>query len=123
MSEIKIEGAVEVLQGDLMPGDKIYPMRKEPEKVLEARDSDGDLSTDHDYYDPREYRFFLVGRAEVELPEVVGSVIRVKGVGGGDPVTWLLMAAGRWVSQDEDVLGAEALRKMIFDNKLSVEVL
>lgn len=122
MSEIKIEGAVEVLQGNLIPGDMVYPVRKQPEKVLEVRDSDGDVSTDHEYYNPRNYRFFLVSRAEVELPEVVGSVIRVKGFGGG-AVTWLLMPAGRWVSQDEVALDAEALRKTIASSRLSVEVL
>lgn len=64
-------GYDEVNQDDIHVGDLIYAIRREPEEVVRVSDMDGELETEGEYYDPRDFAFYVHKRADVRLKTAV----------------------------------------------------
>lgn len=77
-----------ISQDELRKGDKVFVVRKYPEEVLRVKDDDGDLETGHDYYDPRDFDFYLAERETVKIPEGAGRVIELTET-NGEKTRWL----------------------------------
>lgn len=88
MSLNNILSARKIAQGDLRVGDNIYALHKEPEKVLQVSDSDGDLETTRHFYDPKEFDFYLAERPSTPIPNEAGRVIELTGP-NGEKQRWL----------------------------------
>ncbi|UVK62431.1 hypothetical protein SEA_YUMA_13 [Microbacterium phage Yuma] len=64
-------------QDEIRVGDKIFAVRKYPEKVIRVRDGDEDLETEGEFYDPADYDFYLAEREQVKIPDESGRVIEL----------------------------------------------
>lgn len=64
-------GYDETAQDDIHAGDLIYAIRRKPEEVLRASDMDGELETEREYYDPKEFAFYVHKRVDVRLKVAV----------------------------------------------------
>lgn len=84
----EIPGARLVDQSKLREGDRIFVLAKEPEVVIDSSDSDGDVETVGDFYNPDHYDFYLVSRKEQKIPDDAGRVIELT-LADGEVQRWL----------------------------------
>lgn len=106
-----------VEQKDLRVGDVIFahPKANETigEEVFQVSNSDGDVETEDDYYNPERYDFYLIKRAPVVLPTKPGSVVLVWFGRKENGAAWMLTARGTWVNQNNIHRNREQFEKLV----------